>query len=101
MDDPPRPDRVAGTCAEAFRRAGAGDVRGALRAARQARRQCDDAQSRLALGWALVLAGRGAEGYALFQAGRARPPGGAVPPLGEVALWMEDYDTARRDPRAA
>src|SRR4051794_13905965 len=73
MDDPPRPDRVAGTCAEAFRRAGAGDVRGALRAARQARRQCDDAQSRLALGWALVPARRGAGGHAAFQAGRGRP----------------------------
>src|SRR3954462_9079049 len=98
MDDPPRPDRVAGTCAEAFRRAGAGDVRGALRAARQAVLECDDAQSRLALGGALVRAGRGGGAYALFRAGGAPPPAGAVPPLGEVALWMEDYDTARRDP---
>ena len=98
VGDPPGATRA---CAEAFRRAAAGEVRGALRAAREAVRERDDAQSRLALGWALILAGRGEQGYELFRAERARAGVGIAPGLGEVALWMEDYDTARRELRGA
>ena len=90
---PPRGD----PCDEAFARAAAGDVRGALRSARAAVRERDDARSRFALGWALVLAGRGARGYPLFRAG-VGPPETVCPPLGLVATWMEDFDTARRAP---
>ena len=94
VDDPPE---ATPACAEAFRRAATGEVRGALRAAREAIRERDDAQSRLALGWALILAGRGERGYELFRAERARAGAGIAPALGEVALWMEDFDTARRE----
>ncbi len=90
---PPRGD----PCDEAFARAAAGDVRGALRSARAAVRERDDARSRFALGWALVLAGRGARGYPLLRAG-VGPPETVCPPLGLVATWMEDFDTARRAP---
>jgi DNA-binding CsgD family transcriptional regulator len=85
-------------CAEALALAAAEDVHGALRAAREAVDECDDARSRLALGWALILAGHGAQGYPLFRAAHGRQPDAACPPLGEVATWMEDFDTARHDP---
>jgi DNA-binding CsgD family transcriptional regulator len=73
----------------------AGDARGGLRVAWR----CGGApEARFTLGWALILAGRGATGYPLARGGL--PPTTSLP-LGRAATWMEDYETARRDLDAA
>jgi DNA-binding CsgD family transcriptional regulator len=69
----------------------AGDARGGLRVAR---RSGGGPEARFTLGWALILAGRGAAGYPLARGG---VPSAPSLPLGRAALWMEDYETARTD----
>ena len=69
----------------------AGDARVGLR---MARRCGGGPEARFTLGWALILAGRGAAGYPLTRGGL--PPSPSLP-LGRAAIWVEDYETARSD----
>ena len=81
-------------------------VRTAERAVELARAgdDTDRVSARFALGHAQILAGHGDRAYPILRqnagAAFARDPlaGAAVrPPLGQLACWMEDYDTARHD----
>ena len=105
-----RAHAVTMLCTAAFTRAIAGNiglcVRTAARAVELAREgsDVDRASAQFALGWSQILSGQGNQGYRRLRESvrtalpRDRLGGAAIrPPFGQLACWMEDYDTARQD----
>ena len=109
--DVPASDPGRGTLllsGSAFARARAGDFRGAVESATAALELAEDvgggvsSHAHVILAWTLVLAGEAPRGYPRLLRWSRESPGGLPGPeagamFGQLAVWMEDYGTARRE----